>query len=111
MYLQKDEFRAWYEKQKSRGRWPSQRTRATPRIGRPSKQTNELRTSIIARVEEGSWSASEPVAKLAALLIAREAPKRNTLKRAVDQLYEETGDPRLRLVPRKRSNASSKNGR
>jgi hypothetical protein len=103
MYLPQSEFKAWYTKQKRRVRWPSQRTSRRPRIGRPSKQTDELRTSIIARVEEGSWSAAQPVAKLERLLASRGAPKRNTLKRTVNQIYSETGDPRYCIIPRKRS--------
>jgi hypothetical protein len=103
MYLRGSEFDAWYNRLKSRGRWASQRPSKAPRIGRPSKQTAELRTSIIARVEEGSWSGAEPVARLVRLLALRGAPLRNTVKRAVDQLYIETGDPRYRIIPRTRA--------
>lgn len=103
MYLKQSEFNAWYIKQKSRGRWPSQRKSKRPRIGRPSKQTDELRTSVIARVEEGSWSATRPVAELERLLASKGAPKRNTLKRVIDQIFRETGDHRYRIMPRKRS--------
>ncbi|MGJ5036718.1 hypothetical protein ACQR13_21650 [Bradyrhizobium sp. HKCCYLRH3059] len=107
MYLKKSEFDAWYDKQKSRGRWPSQRGSKKSRIGRPSKQRDGLRTSIIARIEEGSWSATMTVATLADLLVSKGVPtKRNTLKRAVDQLYNETGDPRYRIVQRRRTLAT-----
>ncbi len=102
LYLQKSEFEAWYDQIKSRGRWPSQRTRTMPRVGRPTKHTDQLRTSIIARVEEGSWCAKQPVAELERLLAAMGAPKRNTLKRTVDQLYRETGDIRYLITKRKR---------
>jgi hypothetical protein len=56
----------------------------------------------MARVEEGSWCAKQPVAKLERLLASKGAPKRNTLKRTVDQLYRETGDIRYLIIKRKR---------
>jgi hypothetical protein len=102
LYLKRNEFDAWYSKQKSRLRWPSQRASRKPRIGRPSK-TDDLRTSVIARVEEGSWSATQPVAELERLLASKGAPKRNTLKRIIDQIFIETGDPHYRIIPRRRS--------
>jgi hypothetical protein len=105
MYLQRRKFDAWYDEQKSRRRWPSQRTSKKPRSGRPLKQTDELFTSIRARVAEGTWSASDGIAKLAKLLISNGAPKRNSLRRAVDQLYEETGDPQYHVVSRHRTKA------
>jgi hypothetical protein len=113
LYLQRTEFDAWYEKQKRRRRGPSQRTskkrqkkRKEP-PGRPTKITNELLTSIKALVAQGKWSAPDGIAKLARLLASNGAPLRNTLRRAVDQLYLEIGDTRYRVVPRKRSKAKS----
>lgn len=108
MLLEKSEFNAWYDRQKGRRRWPSQRQSTKPRSGRPSKQTNELLTSIRARVAEKTWSAPDGIAKLAKLLVSNGAPKRNTLRRAVDQLYEETGDPQYRIVPRDRARAKTR---
>jgi hypothetical protein len=105
--VQQAEFQAWYQTQKSRGRWHSQRGSKKPRTGRPSKQTDELLISIRARVAERTWSAPDGIAKLAKLLVSKGTPKRNTLRRAVDQLYEETGDPQYRVIPRKRSKAKS----
>jgi hypothetical protein len=102
LHLQRTEFEAWYEKQKQRLRWPSQRTSSKPRVGRPSKQTARLLNLIRALVAEEKWSASEGIAKLVKLLVPKGAPLRNTLRRAVDQLYIETGDPNYRIVPRKR---------
>jgi hypothetical protein len=114
MYLQRSEFKAWYIRQKKRCQWPSQRTSKKPRterkplIGRPSRITDELCTSIKARVEEGSWSAAEGISKLEKLMVSHGAPKRDTLRRTVDRLYEETGDPRYRIIPRKRSKAKAR---
>jgi hypothetical protein len=103
LFMSEVEFESWYQQQKRRRRWPSQRESIKPRSGRPSKQTDELITSIKARVAEKTWSAADGIAKLAKLLILIGAPSRNTLRRAVDLLYEETGDPLYRIVPRKRA--------
>jgi hypothetical protein len=75
MYMHRREFEAWYKKQKSRDRWPSQRASTKPRTGRPPKQTDELFTSIRARVAENSWSAADGIAKLVKLLVSHGAPK------------------------------------
>jgi hypothetical protein len=107
MFLQVSEFQAWYQRQKGRRRWPSQRASTKPRTGRPPKQTDELFTSIRARVAENSWSAADGIAKLVKLLVSHGAPRRNTVRRAVDQLYEETGDIRYQIIPRKRTKAKS----
>jgi hypothetical protein len=108
MLLEKSEFKAWYDRQKRRRRWPSQRESTKPRPGRPPKQTNELLTSIRARVAERTWTAADGIAKLAKLLVSNGAPKRNTLRRAVDQLYEETGDPQYHIIPRDRAKAKTR---
>jgi hypothetical protein len=105
MFLQGTEFKGWYQRQKRQRRWPSQRESVKPRAGRPSKQTEKLLTSIRARAAENSWSASEGIAPLVKLLVAHGQPTRNTVRRAVDRLYEETGDPAYRIVPRKRAKA------
>jgi hypothetical protein len=106
MFLKNTEFEGWYQQQKRRRRWPSQRESVKPRTGRPSKQTGELLISIRARVAETSWSASEGIAPLVKLLVPHGQPTRNTVRRAVDRLYEETGDPQYRIVQRKRAKAN-----
>jgi hypothetical protein len=58
-------------------------------------------------VAENSWSAADGIAKLVKLLVSHGAPRRNTVRRAVDQLYEETGDIRYQIIPRKRTKAKS----
>jgi hypothetical protein len=103
LYLQETEFAAWYKKRKGLRRWPSQRTSGKSRIGRPTEQTEPLLNLIRALVAEGKWCASDGIAKLAKLLAAKGAPLRNTLRRAVDQLFIETGDPQYRVIPRKRA--------
>jgi hypothetical protein len=107
MFLQRGEFKTWYQQQKSRRRWHSQRESSKPRTGRPTKQTNELRTSIMALVAEKKWSGPDGIAKLEKLLASKGAPRRNTLRRAVDSLFEETGDPLYRIIPRKRAKAKT----
>ncbi|WP_141713493.1 hypothetical protein [Bradyrhizobium elkanii] len=107
LHLRRSEFDAWYKKQKSRRRWPSQTEvklkNRQQSSGRPTKQTIELLISIKARAAEGRWSARDGIAKLAKLLRSQGAPKRNTVRRAVDRLYVETGDPTYRIIPRNRS--------
>ena len=105
LFLQAAEFEAWYHQQKRRRRWPSQRESKKPRTGRPPKQTDQLFTSIRARVAEEKWSAPDGIAKLVRLLATHGAPNRNLVRRAVQRLYEETGDNRYRIVPRTRVKA------
>jgi hypothetical protein len=103
MFLQASEFQAWYERQKGRRRWPSQRESKKPPTGRPSKQDDQLLTSIRARVAEEKWSASDGIAKLVRLLATHGAPNRNLVRRAVQRLHVETGILAYRVVPRKRA--------
>jgi hypothetical protein len=105
MFVREAEFEAWYQRQKRRRRWPSQVGSKKPRIGRPSKQTDELLTSIRARAAENSWSGRDGIAPLVKLLKTNGAPNRNTVRRAVQLLFEETGDPAYRIVARKRAKA------
>jgi hypothetical protein len=107
MFLPQGEFKAWYERHKSRRRWPSQRESKKPRTGRPSKQNDQLLTSIRARVAEKAWSAPDGIAKLVGLLATHGAPNRNLVRRAVQRLSEETGDSQCRIIPRKRAKAKT----
>jgi hypothetical protein len=103
LHIRRTEFDAWYKRQKRRRLWPSQQESIKPRPGRPSKQTVKLLTSIRVAVEEKKWAAPDGIAKLARLMESNGAPLRNTLRRAVDRLYEETGDPAYHIIPRKRA--------
>jgi hypothetical protein len=102
LHVKRTEFEAWYKKQKGLRRWPSQRTSNKPRTGRPSKQTEPLFNWIRALMAEEKWSASDGIARLEKLLASKGAPPRNTLSRAVDQLFVETGDPSYRIRKRAR---------
>lgn len=101
LFVRRNEFYTWYDNQKKKRRWSSQRMSNKARVGRPSKQ-NELLAPIRARVEEGSWSGREPVAKLVKLL-GLDDTQRYTVKRTVDQIFRDNGDFRYRIIPRRRS--------
>jgi hypothetical protein len=103
LHVRRAEFVAWYEKERRKRRWLSQAGSGEPRIGRPSKQTDELLTSIEALTGQGSWSASDGIAKLVRLLISKGAPDRYLVRRAVQRLFEKTGDLVYRVVPRNRA--------
>jgi hypothetical protein len=103
LHVTRVEFVAWYDKEKRKRRWLSQAGSREPRIGRPSKQTDKLFTSIEALTSEGTWSARYGIAKLVRLLISRGAPNRFLVRRAVQRLFEKTGDPDYRVVPRNRA--------
>ncbi len=103
LHLRCDEFDLWYKQQRSRGRWPSQRTSRKPRVGRPSKQTEALRNSIVARVEEKRWTGQQGIAPLLRLLASRPPVDRETLRRTVERIYLETGDVRYRVIRRRRT--------
>jgi hypothetical protein len=103
LHLRRADYVAWYEKQSRKRRWPSQAGSGEPRIGRPSKQTDELLTSIEALTGQGKWSARDGIASLVRLLISKGAPNRYLVRRAVQRLFEITGDLAYRVVPRKRA--------
>jgi hypothetical protein len=103
LHLRRAEYVTWYEKERRKRRWPSQAGSGEPRIGRPSKQTDELLTSIEALTGEGKWSARDGIARLVRLLISNGAPDRYLVRRAVQRLFEKTGDPDYRVVPRNRA--------
>lgn len=94
LYLRRCEFDAWYAKAKSKRRWPSQILSKKSRMGRPSKQTGELRDRIIALVNDELWSAQRnSIADLVRLLKPKgETPSRQTLVRMIEQLHRETGE-------------------
>jgi hypothetical protein len=102
LYINRSEFIAWYQKEKRKGRWPSQAASNRLRVGRPSKQTDDLIRAIKALTNEGLWSAPDGIAELVRLLASRGAPDRYLVGRTVQKLFEETSDPRYRIIPRKR---------
>jgi hypothetical protein len=109
LYLRRDEFDAWYKNTRKKRNWPSQRSSEKSRIGRPPKQTEELRNPIIGLVNYKQWSAEQnSIADLVRLLKSKGAKgSRQTVERTVEQLHWETGDPRYYYAdPRKKSDDS-----
>jgi hypothetical protein len=109
LVVKESEFIRWLKAERRKGKWPSQQSRRKPRIGRPSKQSSDLRHAIIARIRDGVWSREQPITELRRELIASgmdPVPSADTLGRMIDNLYDETGDPdflRSRRAPRRRS--------
>jgi hypothetical protein len=104
LLVRKDEFIIWYRTERAKGKWPSQRTRSKPSNGRPSKQTAQLRKAILNHVDAGRWDGSQKITVLYKLLRREQSnlPSTDTLCRAVDQLYAELGDARLRRKKQRR---------
>jgi hypothetical protein len=105
LLLRRSEFENWYGRERDRGRWPSQHARKQPRGGRPRKQT-ALRDFILGIVNSGRWNGNnDTIAALAAMLAeGRDGPSvsHDTVARAVDHLFRERGDERLRRRTRKK---------
>lgn len=105
LVLRVNEFDAWFRRERDRGKWPSQRSRLRPRVGRPTKQTAHLRSVIENFAGTDTWQGRDGVAKLHRLLIDEgigRVPSEDTLARLVDRLYRETGASALRRTARAR---------
>jgi hypothetical protein len=101
LLVPKKEFDNWYRSQRSKRRWASQRLTKRRRGGRPSLQTEALRSAIFSILLENKLS----VAELRRRLVAAGqigVPSSDTLERLVDQLYRETGEKNLRRIRRLR---------
>jgi hypothetical protein len=97
-------FSTWYQAERRRGRWASQRSRSKSRGGRPTKQTEHIRSRILKLVYKGTWRAETPIADLHRILSAdadSKVPSPDTLARLVDQLFAETGESGLLRVRRR----------
>jgi hypothetical protein len=84
------------------GSGPRSQDPKTP--GRPTKQTESLKSAVLTLVCDGAWSAKDGIVKLRRLLVERGEPKNvpsiDTLERLVYRLYLETGDLAFRREPR-----------
>src|SRR5262249_18678230 len=91
------ELTVWLESEYVKGKWPSQRSKLNRRAGRPSRQTEALRNAVLALVNDGEWSAQQPIAVLGRKLRVRghAGISDETLVRLVNQLHLEMGDRRL----------------
>jgi hypothetical protein len=114
LYLNEAEFSAWYDGQKRRGAWPSQRKKGTPNrdSGRPRRGRPSLQAAISSRimrvVNGGRWTARDPISGLVAIFRATDdhacaQASHDTIARTIDALYRETGDGRLRRARRRRT--------
>lgn len=104
LLLRRSEFENWYARERQRGKWPSQHGRKQRRVGRPSKRV-VLHDAIVALVNEGRWDGNkDTVAELTAMLLenGRAPVSHDTVARAVDHLFQERGDERLRRRARKK---------
>jgi hypothetical protein len=99
LVVEEREFKRWYRLERSKGKWPSQRSKLKRGRGRPTKQTAPLKKSVLALVRDHAWNARDGIGRLRRLLIAHghleSVPSPDTLVRFVDELHLETGDPLL----------------
>ena len=105
--VREGEFVAWYKAERRKGKWPSQHSKL--RGGGRPKQSHQFRNAIMARVNEGGWSARQGVPKLRRLLASagyEDVPSVDTLARLVKELHRETGEPNL-FKPSRRTNRQS----
>jgi hypothetical protein len=103
LLLKSEEFETWSDRERARGKWPSQRSSKKPKRGRPSRMNGALRNLILGAVNEGSWTAKQGVKALGRYLegSGRIVPSHDTLGRLVDHLFLETGNPALRREKRR----------
>jgi hypothetical protein len=101
--LSNEEFRAWYERERSRGKWPSQRSSIKPRRGRRSSTNEALISLVVEAVNEGKWAADQGTKALCRLLegSGHAVPSHDTMHRLIDRLFIETGIEALRRKRRR----------
>jgi hypothetical protein len=106
LVVQEREFEDWYRSQRSKGKWPSQRSRSKRTHGRPTKQTESLKNAVLTLVRGQAWRVKDGIAMLRRLVVERGEPKdvpsADTLERLVSRLHLETADPAFHRVPRVR---------
>jgi hypothetical protein len=97
LVVQEEEFKRWYKLERARYKWPSQRSSTRPKRGRPAKR-DAVRSNVIALVQKGIWCASDGIPKLRRLLLTNDGhyiPSVDSLRRLVDQMHAETGEPQF----------------
>lgn len=94
LVVQRNELAKWYRAERAKRRWPSQRDVKKAPLGRPSKQSDELRTAVWALANDDLWAASAGIPALRTLLIERGqvVPSDYTLRRLVKRMHAETGE-------------------
>jgi hypothetical protein len=108
LLVRANDFAAWYQSERAKGKWPSQRSRSKIGNGRPTKQTEAMRNAVMALVRDQKWTGEVGITELHRILVdsgRTDVPSPDTLTRLVDQLHQETGEPELfrkQLARRKR---------
>jgi hypothetical protein len=96
LVVRANDFDAWYQSERAKRKWPSQKHSQRSGIGRPTTQSDAVRNPVIGLVRDGKWTAKDGIAMLRRLLVeassASEVPSPDTLERLVDQLHCETGE-------------------
>jgi hypothetical protein len=102
LLLKETDFASWYRREKRKGKWPSQRNRKSPHVGRPSKQDPTLINKVTSIVRANAWSGK--VSELERLL-ARDGivVSHDTVARILDALFVTTGDERFRRRSRRKA--------
>lgn len=101
LVVKDEDFRAWYEKERDKGRWPSQATKLV-KVGRPSKQSERLKNAVAAIL---ATAPGTNVADIHRQLLKQgfsEVPSVDTIGRLVRKLGLETGDPKYRRLQKTR---------
>jgi hypothetical protein len=104
LLVRENDFRVWCESEKCKGKWPSQGKKKR-RKGRPSRQSDDLRNAISARVNDERWDGRMGIPSLHAMLTGSAGfavPSEDTLRRLVNRVFAETGDARFRIPTRRR---------
>jgi hypothetical protein len=97
LVVQEEEFKRWYKLERTRYKWPSQRSSTRPKRGRPVKR-DAVRSDVITLAQKGIWCAGDGISKLRRLLLTddgRYIPSVDSLRRLVDQIHAETGEPQF----------------
>jgi hypothetical protein len=103
LVVRTNDFDVWYQSERAKGRWASQRRRTKSPDGRPTKQTETLRNAVLGLVRDLKWNGKAGIAALHRLLVTSgrsEIPSPDTLARLVDQMHRETGEAGLRRIAR-----------
>ena len=93
LVVRASDFDVWYQSERAKGRWPSQRSKEK-KNGRPTRQTEALGNAVLALVNDLKWNGKDGITTLHRLLVASgrsDVPSQDTLARLVDHLYRETG--------------------
>jgi hypothetical protein len=109
LIVNRKEFEAWCRLESRKRKWPSQRSpsqrsRSKRPEGRPSKRTDDdLRHSVWACVNDKRWNGRMGIPSLRRLLASegREISE-DTLSRLIEDLFDESGHPDLRVAQRRK---------